>query len=365
MTEVETNSEISSPAAVTVSRETLAKLANAVGVSGGESEVRQLILSLITDRVSDVVIDPLGSVLIRRPGTGASTLRVMVSAHMDEVGLMVAAVGDNGLIDTMAVGTLDPRYAPARRVLVGPDKTLGVLLWTPIHHNRDQAIIAPENMRIDVGADNRGGVSAAPGDRIAFWSEYTALNDSIVRGKAFDSRAACAVLIALLDLLDAAPLPFDVHLAFTAQTHIGGRGAGLAANRIQPHAAIALTGVATNDLPKLPDADRAPAIRLGGGPVISSRDARAVLDRRLIDHARKVASAAGINCQIDALVSRPAAASAISQSRIGVPTLNLGVPVRYLGSPNALLNLNDLDHLARLLYASLSAMTAETLGLEL
>ena len=238
----------SSSSAAVVSRGNLARLADAVGVSGGESDVRQVVLGLIKDRVADLLIDPLGSVIARRPGTGGSPLRIMISAHLDEVGLMVSNVGDDGLIETMAIGVLDPRYAPARRVVVGPDKIAGVLLWAPIHRNRSQSIVAPEDMRIDVGAEGRGGVRAEPGDRIAFWSEYTALTESVARGKAFDSRAGCAVLIALLDLLDNAPLPFDVHLVFSAQAHIGGRGAVVAANRIQPHAAFVLTGMPTNDL---------------------------------------------------------------------------------------------------------------------
>jgi endoglucanase len=345
----------------TVSRAYLAQLANAVGVSGGESDVRQLVMGLIKDRASDVLIDPLGSLLMRIPGTGESPLRIMISAHMDEVGLMVADIGDNGLIDVMAVGTLDPRYAPARRVVVGSAKTPGVLLWTPIHYNKVQTIIAPEDMRVDVGADGRGGVNAEPGDRIAFWSEYTELTPTVARGKAFDSRAGCAVLIALLDLLDGAPLPFDLHLAFTGQAHIGGRGALVAANRIKPDAAFVLTAMVANDLPKLPDADRAPLIELGGGPVISIRDARAVLDRKLADHVRATADSTQIAYQFEALVNRPAQASAISQSRSGVPSLTLGVPVRYLGSPNALLNLTDLDQLALLLHATLSTLTPDIL----
>jgi len=340
-----------------VSRDNLARLSDAVGVSGGERDIRQIVLRLIKDRVSDVLVDPMGNVLARRPGSGESTLRVMISAHMDESGLMVANVSDNGLIETTVVGTLDPRYVPARRVLVGPDKVPGVLLWAPIHHNRLQNIIAPEDMRIDVGADTRGGVKATPGDRIGFWSEYTALTETVVRGKAFDSRIGCAVLIALLDLLDQAPLPFDVHLAFTTQAHIGGRGAGIAANRIRPHAAFALTGMVANDLPKLPDADRAPSIQLGNGPVISIRDARAVLDRQLADHVRLTAENVQMAYQFEALVNQPAQASAISQSRSGVPSLTLGVPIRYLGSPNALLNLTDLDQLALLLHATLSTLT--------
>lgn len=337
-----------------VLRENLKKLSEAVGVSGGESEIRQLILGLIKDRVSDITIDPMGNLIACRPGTGESALRALVSAPLDEIGLMVSQVGEDGLIHVMAVGVLDARFAPARRVLVGAEKTPGVLLWAPIHRNKAQTPVEPDDMLIDVGADNKSSVKAKPGDRVAFLGDYAELTPTVVRGKAFESRAACAALIALLDK---PPLPFDLHVAFTAQSAIGGRGAVVAAHRVAPHAALALTGINANDLPHLPDADKMPTVRLGGGPALSAMDFRAVGDRRLTAHIRATADAEKIPLQVEALLNRPSPGATMSLSRSGVPTATLGVPVRYVGSPNELLNLDDLDSLIRLLYASLTALT--------
>ncbi len=337
-----------------VLRENLKKLSEAVGVSGGESEVRQLILSLIKDRVSEITVDPMGNLIACRPGTGESALRILVSAPLDEIGLMVSQVGEDGLIHVMAVGTLDARFAPARRVLVGADKMPGVLLWAPIHRNKAQTIIQPDDMLIDVGADNKGSVKAKPGDRVAFMGDYAELTPTIVRGKAFESRASCAALIALLDM---PPLPFDLYIAFTAQSAIGGRGAGIAAHRVAPHAAFALTGINANDLPHLPDADKMPTVRLGGGPALSAMDFRAIGDRRLTAHLRATATTEAIPLQVEALLNRPSPGAAMSLSRSGVPTASFGVPVRYMGSPNELLNLDDLGNLIRLLHTSLAALT--------
>jgi len=336
------------------SHQTLKNLSEAVGVSGGESEVRQLILSLIKDRVAHITVDPMGNLIACRKGTGESSLRVLVSAPMHKIGLMVSEVGEDGLIHVMAIGSLDARVLPARRVLVGRNKSPGVLLWTPIHRNRSITPISPDDMLVDVGAYNKGDAKAKPGARIAFVGDFLELTPTVVRGKAFESRAACAVLVAILET---DPFPFDLYVTFTAQSAIGGRGAGVAAHRIAPHAAFALTGINANDFPHLPDEDRMPTVRLGGGPVLSAMDFRAVGDRRLTAHLHSAAEAENIPLQVEALRNQPSQGAAISLSRSGVPTVSVGVPIRYLGSPNELVNLDDLSRLVQLLRASLSTLT--------
>jgi len=336
----------------------LQQLSDAVGVSGGESEVRKLILTQLAGRVSDITIDPMGNVTAIRKGTGDSTLRVMLSAHMDESGFMVSSISDDGLIHVQPVGALDNRYLPTQRVWVGDAKMPGVLLWPPIHKSQNQDMLDADDIAIDVGADDKGGVKAKPGERVAFAAHYGVLNGSIVRGKAFDSRAACA---ALLEMLDGDPFPFDLGIAFTVQAAIGGRGAGVAAHRLNPQVALSLTGFATNDWPHDPDYDHAAPLRLGGGPIIMAADNRLIAERWLIDHLRSTAQTASIAYQFDARQERAAASAAIGFAREGVPSVAIGAPVRYLGSPNALLDLTDLHHLVALVRASLAALTPELL----
>ena len=214
------------PSGPELPRDLLQKLSEAVGVAGDESEVRQLIRDRIAPHVTDLMIDAMGNLIARRAGTGQSALKVLISAPMDESGFMVSEVDSDGLIHLMTVGALDFRMIPARRVLVGTKKLPGVLIWSPIHHRHgNNTIVDADDMVVDVGASG-SGIGVSPGDRIAFQGDYTALTPTIVRGKAFDSRVGCATLIALLE---GDPLPFDLHVAFTAQSKIGGRGAIMAA----------------------------------------------------------------------------------------------------------------------------------------
>ena len=330
-----------------------------MGVAGGEQDVRALILEKIADRVSDVTIDPMGNVTARHKGTGASLLRVMISAHMDEIGFMIRSVDDDGLIHVVPIGAHDLRLIPTQRVLVGDAKTPGVFLWVPIHKSHGKNDFQEiDDMLIDIGAENKAGVHAQPGERIAYAGHCIEMSPGVMRGKAFDSRAGCA---ALIDLLSGDPFPFDVSVAFTAQATIGGRGAAVAANRLDPQVAFTLSAVVCNEWPHDPEYDHAPLIRLGGGPVLSALESDLVADRRLIAHVQKVAKAENIPIQFNALAQRSGANTAVGFARAGVPTLTLGVPVRYLGSPNALLQMSDLNQLLTLVRASLTALTPDLL----
>ncbi len=336
----------------------LKALSDAMGVSGDESEVRQLILARIKDHVSEITIDPMGNLTAIRRGTGeessdGSLPRVMISAHMDEIGFMVMDVGGDGLIQINAVGVHDPRMLPTQRLVVGKDKVPGMFAWAPIHQSHSQDVVKANELRIDIGVDDKGGVKAKPGERVAFAPTFAEVNGRIVRGKAFESRAGCAVLI---DLLRGDPLPFDLSVAFTTQAAIRGRGAGVAAHRLNPQMAIALTGTICDDLPRPPDDATAPSIQLGGGPTLSLVDEWLVADPRLVAEVRAAAAAESIPLQLDALNKRRATGTAIGFARAAVPSVEIGVPIRYRGSPNALLNLDDLDRLARLLRAAVSRL---------
>ncbi len=337
----------------------LKPLSEAVGVSGAEGDVRKLILEAIKERVSDVVIDPMGNLTARhRMSHDGAKMRVMISAHMDETGFMVINVGDDGLIRVVDVGHHDQRIIPTQRLLVGNDKIPGVFLWTPIHKSYGKNdLIAPEDMMIDVGADGKDGIKTKPGERVAFAGNYTSISPTIVRGKAFESRAGCA---ALIELLSDDAYELDLYAAFTAQAAIGGRGGAVAAHRIAPQVAFVLTGITTNDLPQAADSDdHAPLIRLGGGPVISLLDPTLITDRHLVDYVRSVAQAHNIPYQLSALNTERSESGTIGLTRAGVPTLTLAVPIRYMGSPNALLNLDDLQNLIALLRESLKALTPQ------
>lgn len=332
--------------------EVLRELSEAVGVSGEEGEVRALILRHIRDHADDIQLDALGNVIALKRGTGASKLRVMAAAHMDEVGMMVMGFDSDGSIRFSAVGGLDARILPGVRVWVGPDKIPGVIAWPPIHLNKDQDTVPIDRLRIDIGAANRDAAQKAVsrGDRIAFASAFETLGPT-VRGKAFDDRAGCASLIRLLQ---GERFPFDLYAVFTVQEEVGLRGARAAAGRIQPDVAFVLETTACHDLPQDPDEpDQTTITRLGGGPAITVADRSMVSDPRLVRHLVRAGEAAGIPHQFRSPQHAGGTdAGAIHRTGVGVPSVVVANPCRYLHGPYAIMSVADWENQAALLRAA-------------
>ncbi len=320
----------------------LPELSQAIGVSGEEDEVRQIIHAAIRDHVSDIEVDALGNLTARQVGARYPDFAVMIAAHMDEVGLMVTAVEAKGLIQFTNVGGIDPRILPGLRVKVGADRAAGVVLWKPIHMGKDMTTVGIDKLRIDVGASDDS--AAKPGDRIAFDSQFTRLSDVMLRGKAFDDRVGCSILV---DILRCGPYPVTVSAAFTVQEEIGLRGAKVAAQRLQPQAAIVLEGTTAYDLPdpkreaEAGDLLANPSTRLGAGAVLTLADGSMISDPRVLSFLRETAEAHDIPYQLKTFGGGGTDGGAIHTAHSGVPTMTLSVPCRYIHSPTALLNLDD------------------------
>ena len=336
----------------------LENLSNAIGVSGEEDDVREIVVDAIRDYVTDMAVDTLGNVTALQRGTVQPDFTLMIAAHMDEIGMMVTAVESNGLIQFTNVGGIDARILPGMRVKVGPKRTPGVILWKPIHHWRAMKTIALENLRIDVGAADKS--AAEPGERIAFDGHYARLSDKVARGKAFDDRVGCAVLA---DILRNGPYPVTVAAAFTVQEEIGLRGAQVAAQRIAPDAAIVLEGTPAYDVPDpnrevdAGDLPKNPATKLGAGVVLTLSDARMITDPRVLTFLRETAAQNDIPFQLKTVGGGGTDGGAIHTAQTGVPTMTLSVPCRYVHSPTALINLDDYDNVLSLSQAILRRIT--------
>ncbi len=338
---------------MTAELELLRELSEVSGVSGDEGRVRDIIAGHIRDHVEDMHVDPLGSLIAVKRGTGAVKLRVMAAAHMDEVGLMVTGHESDGTLRFTDVGGIDARILPGLRVRVGPKELPGVVMWPPVHVNKSDTTVPVDRLRIDTGATSRDAAqsAAARGDLIAFDSPFTELGPT-VRGKAFDDRASCANLIWLVQ---GDPLPFDLHVAFTVQEEVGLRGATVAANRIRPDVAFVLETTACHDLPPDdPDApDQTTITTLGGGAVITVVDRRTISDPRLVRHLVRVGDARGIPHQFRS----PQHAGGTDAGRIhisgrGVPSVTVSTPCRYLHGPNLVMSLADWESQHDLLRAA-------------
>jgi endoglucanase len=340
--------------------ELLKQLTEAVGVSGDEKEIRLLIRDLIADQVADWRVDALGNLIARKPGTGESSLRVLVDAHMDEVGLMITDVDSNGTLQFETVGGFDDRALLGKVVQVGSKKLPGVIGARPIHllkPGQRQEIVKVEAMRIDIGAKNKDEAAGKVkiGDRAAFITEYEELADTAV-GKAFDNRAGCA---ALIELLRAEPYPFDLYASFTVQEEVGLRGAQVVAYDIAPDAALILECTPAYDLPN--EKDVSPNVALGRGPSIYVMDAGTIQDPRLVSHITRTAAAEQIPFQIRQPGGGGTNTAAIQKTGPGVPAATIAVPGRYAHTPTMMISLADYHNVVKLADAALRRLTPELL----
>jgi putative aminopeptidase FrvX len=335
----------------------LKELSEAVGVSGSEDAVRKIILPAIDGHASDIRINAMGGITAIKKGTGASPLRVMIAAHMDEIGFMVRGVDGDGLIRFSAIGGIDERILPGLRVKIG--EINGVIVWVPIHLNREQGAVKLNNLRIDIGAASKDEAAGKvkQGDRVAFDSKYVEIEGGMLRGKSFDDRVGCSLLVDVLQSETAYPV--DVLAAFTVQEEIGLRGAKVAAQAMNPNLAFVLEGTTAHDLPNpLADPDDTlgvnPTCRVQGGPALSVMDRSMIVDPRLLRFLRETAESEGIPYQLKTQLGGGTDGGAIHMANAGVPSAVISMPCRYIHSPTAYLHRDDYDNGLRLIKAALN-----------
>lgn len=339
----------------------LKELSEAIGVSGDESGVRALILDSARPHADEIRIDALGNVLVFKRGIGRPPrLRVLVAAHMDEVGLMVMGHDGDGYLRVHEVGSIDARMLPGKRLLVGPQRIPGVIGLKPVHLLGDQeedAIPKIEDLGLDIGARSKEEAQklAPVGSYAAFATPFRQMR-RVASGKAFDDRAGCA---ALLELLRGERFSFDLYGAFTVQEEVGMRGAQVAAYAVKPDCAFILEGTIADDIPK--DKDESPTSELGKGPAITVMDRSFIADRRLVRLLTETAEALDIPYQFKQPGVGSTDAGAIHKALEGVPSAVVSVPCRYIHSPVSMLNLDDLENAVRLMGEALLRLTRRTL----
>jgi endoglucanase len=344
---------------------TLEALSNAFGPSGCEGKVRRVVIDAIADKVDELQVDHLGNVIARQKGTQYPDFKVMVSAHMDEVGFMITHIDDGGLLHFTKVGGIDDRVLPAKVVRIGRSEIRGVISVKPVHLT-DQAernkVISYENMTIDIGVSSKAEAERLVdrGDYAVFDVAYEDLgvpSMPMAKGKAFDDRAGCAVLV---ELIEHGPYPFDFWPVFTTMEEVGLRGAQVAAYRVMPDAALALEGTICDDGPR--EEDTSPTTAVGKGPAISPMDRSVIADRRLVRLLVETAEAEGIPYQFKQPGMGGTDAGAIHLAKTGVPSVPVSVPSRYIHSPVCMLSKDDLNNTVRLMTATLQRMTPDVLS---
>ncbi len=298
----------------------------------------------------------MGNVIVVKEGTGAAPRkRVMVAAHMDEVGLIVTGHAEGGFLKVNQAGGIDPRVLISKRVLVGDDNIPGVIGAVAIHLQSaaDRArVMGYRDITVDIGANDKAEAErkAPIGTYISFDTPYVEYGDGYACGKAFDDRVGCWTILRLLE----EELPCDLIASFVSQEEVGCRGAAGAAFSQEPDIGIVLEGTTCNDLGDIPEV--AQVCQAGKGVAVSFMDGASIANRDLFKKALEVGEKEGIAYQVKASVSGGNDGGAIQRAREGVPVVVLSVPCRYIHSPSTVVKLSDVEAQFELCRALLKTM---------
>lgn len=319
----------------------LKQLCEAFGVSGSEQEVRDVLTEGLKNHISDWQRDKLGN-LIAVQNREAPGPRVMLAAHMDEVGLMICGFERNGLVRFRPVGGVDARVLVSKPVVIGPKRVPGVIGAKAIHLQRPEERSQPlpiEQLAIDIGCSSKEEAEKLVnlGDYVTFDTLYEEIGEGMIKAKALDDRVGCAVLAEVMKEKFSLP----VYGAFTVQEEIGTRGAGVAAFAIEPDVAIAIEGTVCNDIGDNPEHEYTTS--LGQGVVINFMDGGLIAHKKLFALAVATAEAQGIPYQFRRSTSGGNDAGKISLTGCGCPALAVAVPTRYIHSPVSMVKKSDID----------------------
>jgi putative aminopeptidase FrvX len=336
----------------------LEKLSQACAVSGNEDAVREIVLEQLKPLKVEVEVDPVGNVLVTGSGKGNNLPRVMLAAHMDEVGFMLTQEDGDGLFRFEIVGGIDEHQLAGKPVWVGKKRIPGVIGAKPIHLTTDAELKNPlkaEGMRIDIGPANKG--KAKPGEWAAFATKLARLGPSLF-GKALDDRIG---VVSLLTLLENPPGNINLMAAFTVQEEVGLRGAYVAAHRMAPDLAVVLDCTPAMDMPMWDSSENTQyRTRLDHGPAIYVADSSTLSDPRLINLFKSAAELHQIPYQLRQPGGGGTDAGSIHKQRSVIPSISISVPGRYLHTPASIVRLNDWKNSIALAYAGLSYINDAT-----
>jgi putative aminopeptidase FrvX len=344
----------------------LQQLADAPGPPGAEDAVRAIMVrEMKPAATAPLQYDGMGSVIAQVGSTGP---RIMIDAHMDELGGMVRRIAPNGeLTMQMLGGWLDQALPDQRWIILGSKGPVHAVTGIRDVHvataPERTAVIPRDAEFLDIGARNPAEAAAMgiePGDPVVPDSPFLVMNGSDnYLGKAWDDRIGCAVLLQAMQRLAKLPHANQLFFVATTQEEIGLRGARTAANFVKPDLGFAIEGGIANDQGGHPEETQA---HLGGGPAIFLYDSSAIPNRKLVSFVRTTAKDAGIPLQLDLVQGYGDDSAEIQESGTGAPTLNILVPVRYTHAHNGIVNRQDFDRTVDLMVALLQHLDAKTVA---
>ena len=326
-------------------KELIKKLTETYGPSGHEERIREVIRAEIEGLADEVRVDALGNLIALKRGKGQG-IKVMLAAHMDEIGIIVTHVDEKGFLRFAPVGGVRPLTLLGGRAVFA-DGTVGTFGMEKREPEEAKKIPTFDKLYLDVGARDKESVPVKVGDVACFQRPFVAQGDRLI-AKAFDDRIGCAVLIQVMR--DLKETPHDVYFVFSVQEEVGLRGATTSTYGIQPDLGISVDVTRTGDTPEA----HPMAVSLGAGPAIKVKDGRMLAHPAVKDLLVRTAEELGIPYQLEVLERGTTDAAAIQISREGVPAGCLSIPCRYVHTPSEMVDYNDVTNAVKLLVAVLS-----------
>lgn len=320
--------------------EMIGSIAQAFGPSGNEQNVREAIEPMLSGYVDEIRVDALGNLIAVKKGVGQ---KIMLAAHMDEIGILVTYIDEKGFLRFGTVGGVSPHSALGTRVVFESGITGTVWYEEKMESMKDLKV---DRMFIDIGAGSRGEAEkmVRVGDMAVFCGDTVETNGRLI-SKAMDDRAGCAVLVALARTLT--ETENEIYYVFTVQEEVGLRGARTAAWGIMPDMALAVDVTDTGDMPE----SRHMAVSIGDGPTIKIKDSSIICHPDVVERLRNCAEAAEIPVQYEVLAAGGTDAGSIHLTAGGIPTGAVSIPTRFIHSPSEMISLGDVKGAIALLAA--------------
>ena len=326
----------------------LKELCDANGVSGFEKEVGRIIAKKIKDYCDKLYFDKTGNLIAFKKGKKSPSKTIMYAAHLDEVGMMIKHINEDGTLLFDQVGMV-PEVLASKRVVIGKNRIPGVICSKPVHLIKEGASGPSfDSMYIDIGS-----FSAQESEKLGVYAEYAAFendftvfgNGKKIRSKAIDDRIGCAAMVEMIK----GELEYDSYFVFTVGEEIGGAGAVVAVREIKPEIAVVLESTTASDLPANEGADRVCAAEMG--VVIPFMDGGTLYDRQLYTAIRKIADDSGIKTQTKSRVAGGTDAASIQRSIDGVRVCAVSLPCRYIHTASCVASVSDVYEYMKLVKA--------------
>ena len=336
---------------------TVKELCTLSGVASWEDDVRFWLMERVRPYATKMHVDAMGNLIVFKRGKKETGNKLMLCAHMDEVGIIVRCITEEGYLKFSCIGSIDRRVLLGKKLLVGPNKVRGIIGLKAYHlvsADEEKQVPKLKEFYIDIGAKDRETAEKLVelGDVGVFDSDCIEFGDGMLKAKAIDDRVGCAVMLKLLER----ELPMDCTFVFTVQEEVGTRGAFGAAFAVIPEIALVLEGTTAADSPSMQP--RRQVCALGNGVVLPFMDGGTIYDRGLFECLRGLAEEHQIPWQMKHSVSGGTDASAIQRSKSGVRVCAIAAPVRYLHAPASVGCIKDFDAMLRLTAAFMDELAS-------